>query len=156
MDHITFNQKLLEYWTRVGDHEEVAKSIWDITKGAPPAALKAMMNWLKVNAPPGRLLGVKDIYDAKRETGSALKTQEMSSWKVRCDCCGSDYYYKQGHADVCPKCGLSYEDQRDMQEMYDRVDDGTGRWDKYFAEYYRKRKQYCREQLEARKQGQYN
>ena len=103
-----FVANIASYWQNVTKNPEISKEILKEVQHAPAAALNAILRQLKTTIRPTYTVGVADVMEAARITGSALHVHTSKSFDVRCPCCQAQYSYQQGTRDVCPYCTFPY------------------------------------------------
>lgn len=103
-----FVMEIGRYWPKVTDNDAVGSAIYDEVKNAPGAALKAIYAHMKHTIRPSYSVGVSDVVDAARVTGSVLHPRDSRSFDVQCPGCAANYSYQQGVRDECPYCRFPY------------------------------------------------
>lgn len=131
------------YWVRVAEHQAILDAIADRVAQCSPAALKAIYAKMQELFPPGKAVGVSDVIQAARESGSSLKSYIPQSYRVVCEACNTEFTYLQGGGrvgdnyqgptDLCPRCDMPYH-----ETILFRRYKGLNRMPKQFARYYDK------------------
>jgi len=119
-----FASEVTKYWSKVADNPEVARAILEEINKAPAPALKAILTHMKHSIKPSYMVGVSDIVEAARLTGSVLKPYQSRIFEVTCPGCQSKYVYQQGAKDVCPTCEFPYMEHIVVMQYRHETDSG--------------------------------